>query len=411
MKKRTKLLLTILLTISGTTFAQIGDYSEKREISGITEKWHALELPTSVYNGLSDNLSDLRIYGVSTKDTIEAPYLLNVKKEKHVQKEVVFSLINTASRANTHYFTFEVPTTKTLNEILLNFKNENFDWKVKLEGSQEQSKWFTILDDSRILSIKNEQTDYRFSHLKFPNSKYRYYRISFKSDVAPKLLDAKIYLHETIEAQYNMAEIGDYEISRNKKKKQTIVQIALKQRQPISFLNLDIPNDYDYYRSFQVQYAQDSVPTDKGIKFTYRTLFRGTLNSIEKNEFNFNSVMAKNLRIIIDDHDNQPLNITNMSIKGYKHYLTARFTDKRDYFLVYGNINAQTPNYDIVHTSKSIPTSLIRVDLGPEIHIPKNGKEQIAPLFENKIWLWSVMAIVILVIGGFTLKMMSKKES
>ncbi|PIF00208.1 MAG: hypothetical protein CR994_07015 [Maribacter sp.] len=409
MMKRTKAFLLASLLFSVVAFAQMGDYDTKRKILGISEQWHSLELPPSVLAKVSDNLADIRIYGINPKDTVESPYLLRIEKEKHQLKEIGFELINITSKKQNHYYTFEVPAKEALNEIILDFKNRNFDWKVKLEGSQEQSDWYTILKDARILSIKNGQTDYRFTHLNFPNAKYRYYRISFKSEILPELKSANIHLNEHIGAKYNTVKVAHLDISQDKDKKQSILQITLDQRAPISFISLDIANTFDYYRSFELQYAHDSIATEKGWKYNYRTLTQGTLNSIEKNEFKFNSVLAKKLRLVIEDHDNQPLNIKNVVAKGYTHRITARFNDKRDYFLVYGNNNARVPNYDLVYTSKNIPSSLTPVNLGKTVQIPKKRKDKVAPLFENEYWLWAVMGVVILVLGGFTLKMMTKK--
>ena len=47
----------------------------------------------------------------------------------------------------------------SLVQIKLSFKQENFDWKVKLEGSNDNKVWFTVVTDYRILAIKNSNTD------------------------------------------------------------------------------------------------------------------------------------------------------------------------------------------------------------------------------------------------------------
>ena len=409
MRIRTRVNLLILFFFSTITWAQIADYNVKREILGVSEQWHSLEMPTSVFENCKDDLADFRIYGITPTDTLEIPYLLRIAKEERTHKEIDFNLINVSSRQNVHYFTFEVPTHETLNDIELDFKNENFDWNIRLEGSQDQMNWFTILNDHRILSIKNSQTDYRYTHLNFPNAKYRYYRISFRSETQPELKSSKVYLDENTPAQYNMANITKLEKSHQKDKKQTVLEITLEGRTPISYLSLDIPNEFDYYRSFRLQYAQDSVSTEKGWKYNYRSLYQGTLNSIEKNEFKFTSVLANKLKLIIEDHDNQPLEIKKVKVKGYIHELVARFQNKGDYFLVYGNPNAYVPKYDIAHSANAIPNSLTKVELGKELQIPKKPKDLKAPLFENKLWLWGVMGIIIVVLGGFTLKMMTKK--
>ena len=409
MTKLSRFNLLILLFISAIASAQLGDYSTKREILEVSEQWHSLELPPSVFEKVKDSYADIRIYGITTTDTIEAPYLLRIAKEVRTQKEVTFELINTTSRQDNHFYTFEVPTKEALNTITLDFKNEDFDWNVRLEGSQDQSNWYTLLEDYRILSIKNNQTDYSFTHLKFPNAKYRYYRLSFRSETQPELKSAKIYQDDNKPAEFNTAKVANLNIFQEKDKKQTLLQIDVDRRVPISFLSLDIANTFDYYRTFKIQYVQDSVSTEKGWKYNYRTVFQGTLNSVEKNEFKFGSVLAKKLRLIIENHDNQPLEIKGVNVKGYVHRLIVRFSDKGQYFLTYGNANAKPPLYDLSHAVKNIPEHLPKLSLEAEIEIPKSQVPQNTPLFENKMWLWAIMGIIILVLGGFTLQMMTKK--
>ena len=99
------------------------------------------------------------------------------KKGTTLRKEVSSEILNASSNAEGYYFTFENLDAKSINEILLDFNEQNFNWNISLEGSQEQSEWFTILDTYRILSISNEQTTYSFTKLVFPLSKYRYYRL------------------------------------------------------------------------------------------------------------------------------------------------------------------------------------------------------------------------------------------
>jgi hypothetical protein len=45
------------------------------------------------------------------------------------------------------------------------------------------------------------------------------------------------------------------------------------------------------------------------------------------------------------------------------------------------------------------------VELGPEQNIAA-PVEKVSALFENKVWLWAIMVVVIATLGFFTLKMM-----
>ena len=62
-------------------------------------------MPNYVFGEVSDNLNDLRIFGITAKnDTIEAPYLLIKKEEKIIREEVDFKLINQSKKGNDYFF-------------------------------------------------------------------------------------------------------------------------------------------------------------------------------------------------------------------------------------------------------------------------------------------------------------------
>ena len=409
MKVKTRFNTLIFLFICALSFAQLDTYDRKMELSGITDQWHSLIIPKEVYAITSNNLSDIRIYGVTSNDTLEAPYILNVASDKKLLKKIDFKLINSSNKKDNYFFTFEIPKIESINEILLDFKNENFDWKVVLEASQDQKEWFTILEDYRILSIKNKQTDYKFTQLNISSSKYKYYRISIQSDIKPELNKATISFEEKVKLTYKDYSNFEIESSEGDKHNVTDIQIDLDQRYPVSMLKLNVADTFDYYRPIKIQYATDSVKSEKGWRFNYQTLFNGTLNSIEENEFKFTSTLAKKLNITIQNHDNQPLEILGVEVKGLEHQLIARFTKDANYYLAYGKENDRNPNYDITRSLTKIPKSMTTLSLGSEQAIPNKLAKTKNPLFENKLWLWSIMGVIILVLGSFTLKMMSKK--
>jgi len=177
----------------------------------------------------------------------------------------------------------------------------------------------------------------------------------------------------------------------------------------VSQLSIRISANFDYYRPLTIQYLSDSVKTEKGWKYSYRTLANGTLNSMEENTFKFRSTTVRKLKIIIHNDDNQPLSVEAIEAKGYEHQLIARFTDRATYYLTYGNQRAARPNYDIQRFSSSIPAALTPLELGEEVTLEKAKLPTAKPLFENQAWLWGIMLVIILLLGGFSVNMMRKK--
>nr|WP_299387567.1 DUF3999 family protein [Allomuricauda sp.] len=386
------------------------NYDHKRELTNISEQWHKIELPNEIFGKTEQDLRDIRIYGLSSNDTIEAPYVTRLDAGRVSRKNVPFKTLNTSHNSKGYYYTFEVPSQEPINHIKLEFKKENFDWQIALEGSQDQQEWFTIVDDYRILSIKNGLTDFQFTKVVFPTSKYRYFRLLVKSGTDPELGVASIQQKEVKEGTFREYAVMGIERNEDDRKKQTEINIDLDMPVRVGHIKLNVADDFDYYRPVCIKYLADSVQTEQGWNYSYRTLASGILNSLEKNKFNFGGTTVKSLKIEIDNHNNQPLGIDGVEVKGHVPELVARFTQEASYFLVYGNENTTTAYYDIERFTKNIPEKLTSLTLGKEVDIEKEGEAKKTPLFKNKNWLWAIMVAVIVLLGWFSLQMIRNKK-
>jgi hypothetical protein len=409
MKLKTKLSTILFALVITYANAQIKDYHFKRELTGITGAWHKVILPDSLYKNAAQNLSDIRIFGITEEDTIEAAYVWRIKSEKTESTPINFRILNSSKAEKGYYFTLQVPTQAPVNKLLLAFKQFNFDWHVSLEGSQNQLDWFTIVEDSRILSIKNAQTFYQYTQVTFPSSSYKFYRLLVKSDVKPDLKDVKISFNTVFNGIYNDYSVKDLETLENKTNNSTVLNINLKNTVPISYINIHVNGNYDYYRPVTLQYVADSIYTEKGWQYNYRTLTQGVLNSIEPNSFTFKSAIVKKIKITIDNKDNETLSIDSVNVKGYVHELAIRFTTPATYYLTYGNSNVYKPNYDIARFTSKIPENLTALKLGQEQIIEKPPVLVKKPLFENKLWLWGLIVATVLILGWFTFRMIKAK--
>lgn len=394
--------------LGGSINAQMKKYQYKREIKGITEQWHSIVLPNAIHEKANNNLGDIRIYGITNTDTIEAPYVLNIKSSKTKITPVDFKLLNESHTANQYFYTFEIPNQVTLNEVFLNFELLNFDYNIKIEGSQNLQEWFTIKENYRILSIENTITNYKFTTVKFPDSSYLYYRITINTAEDPKLNSAEIYENNSEAATYNTFSPKSIDVTNNKETKETIVTLDLDAAYPISFVKINVKNSIDYLRPTTIAYVVDSINTEKGWKYNYRNLTTSVLSSLNNNEFTFISTKAKKIKITINNQNNEPLDIDGAIVKGFVHELKVRFSKPANYFLVYGNKLATEPIYDINMMANVVPATAKPVTLEKEIPSDAVPEPETKPLFENKIWLWAIMILIIAIIGWFTYKMMRK---
>jgi hypothetical protein len=400
----------LLLLLCTYSFSQFREYNYKRELTGVNETWHRVVLPDEIFRNLLPDLSDIRIFGISEKrDTIEAPYILQLASEKIAQKEVLFNLINESKNEKGYHYTFEIPVENPVNLIKLDFRRQNFDWKISLEGSHDQLEWFSILEYYRILSIKNKLTDFRFTDIEFPPSKYRYFRLTIHSTVKPEFIDAKLSLIDSMDGIFRKYAVNSMQIVNDKKNKQSVINMDLKSAVPVCQLKVFVKDTFDYYRPITVEYVTDSIDTQKGWMYNYSSLASGTLSSVRKNVFTFNSTILDKLRLVIENQDNQPLLIDSAAAEGNVYSLVCRFTEPATYFLAYGNNQANKPHYDVSYFSDMIPAHLTTLQLGDEQLSGEKPVRKTTPLFQNKLWLWAIMALIIVMLGGFSISLLKKK--
>jgi Protein of unknown function (DUF3999) len=388
--------------------AQIEKYNYKRALKGISSDWHKINLPDNIYSKVNPNYNDIRIYGVSAgNDTIEAPYVFQTSEGTLKDESIAFKLLNQTSNASGYFYTFQISEDVSINEIVLNFDQKNFDWKLKLEGGNDQSQWFTITDNYRIVAINNALTDYTFSTINFPDVKYRYFRLQVIANEKPNLVEPKINRTVSANGQYKRYTVKL--LKNDLVAKQSIIEVALQDKVPVSFVQFKIKNKYDYYRPFTIAYLIDSTQTQKGWIRNYAELASGTLSSLEKNNIVVENVLAKQFRITIENSDNEALQIDSIIVQGAIQNIMARFDKKADYYLVYGNNMADAAHYDIENFSNKIPTEATALELGSEELIPHAAAKPAEALFKNKYWLWGIMGLIIVLLGGFSLRMMKKQ--
>jgi hypothetical protein len=401
--------------LASLSFGQIDSYNYKRKVSGNTDEWHRVEIPNALFSKVSSNFNDIRFYGItSSKDTVEAAYFLQLQEAEITASEIEYELLNSVKNENGYYYTFKIPTGKTINEIDLDFSLDNYDWNISLEGSQDQLNWFTVVKDYRILSISNTHMRYSYSRVAFPKTEYRYFKLFVPSHLDPKLIMPKVRMNSIVNGKARNYKAASHNIRDDKKRKETIIDIALEQSVPVSSIRINSSDKFDFYRNVLIEYLYDSTKTEKGYIKNYVDLTQGVLSSIEQNDFHISNVIAKNIRIRIYNDDNQPLNISSVQVKGTVHELVVRFTEEANYFLVYGNATAVQPNYDINHFKSKIPKTLTALTLDTEEftlnenYSTENSTDDEA--FLGKNWIWFVMTIIIVILGWFTFKMMRSED-
>jgi len=399
----------ILVFLSQLGLAQEYHFDYKRELKGITDQWHTVILPNEILECTYNNLGGIRIIGITKdNDTLKVPYILKLSKEKTTTNLLEFDILNQSYSTDGYYVTFQIEENRKINQIELEFDNQNFDVNIKLEGSLDQKAWNTIVDQYRLLSINTAQAKFTHTTLDFPLSNYSFYRVLIKDVKSISLNKAVVKKNEVEPGRYDTFEFKATRILEPNAYNQTEIEVELSEPSRLSQLFIHVSDKTNFYRPIRISYLNDSIKTEKGWKYTYSPLTSGTLTSVQPNQFQFQSTRVKHLKFVIDNFDNEPLTIHSIEAKGYLHQLVARFDKPATYFILYGNNRIPKPNYDIERYAKDIPKELKPLAFGKAQKIAKPEKAEKDPFITNKLWLWALMVVIVLLLGAFTLKMMKQ---
>lgn len=399
-----------MLFANGTAQTKI---SYKRKINAKQNSWNYFRIPDNLYEKAEPSLADLRIYRIRQKDSLEVPYLISGIWGTEAQMDEYFEILNKTKTDKGYYFTLQREDNQSeISEINLSFDNKNFDWRIDLEGSNDQKEWFGILENYRVLSIQNSKTDFSFENLIFEKTRYKYYRILVKTNEKPLLSEAAFQNDDVLKYQkFNVHKIQNFKVKNDKKSKTSTAVFSLKNSLPIHSFRIKVENKNDFYRPISI-YAIDTIATEKGKLAEYSGIADGTLSSLKGADLkSYKEVLAKQMMIVIDNGDNPPLKISEIEVKTYENGIVFKAEKSGDYILTYGNQQIiDRPNYDIETFEEKISREKKdTVSLSNEM-IVKQADNRSKPLMESDYWLSGIMIVLILFLGYFSYKMIAKKS-
>lgn len=417
MKRIINIIIISILCLKASLLFSQKDFSYKRKINVEKEgnSWNYFAIPDELYEKSANNLSDLRIYKSDKENITEIPYLIIDNTEnKANNSEFSLKIINISRTEAGHFLTLENTSDAEINSIYLRFSQQNFDWKITLQGSHNQSQWFDILNEYRILAIKNQETNYRFEKLIFGDTKYKYYRILVKTNEEVNLENA-FFRHFLPKNRNNLAKhkVENLVISNDNNRKQTTIHFSLKHKIHVHSIEIQTDKTKNFYRPIHIE-TLDSLKTNSGKVLRHSYFSSGIITSVEDNEFvnEKEDELVKNFRIKIENRDDKPLDIKSITIKSITKGIVFESEGKGEYFLYYGNDKLRSPRYDLENFKLQISEKQKdTIPISEQITIDENIRASQEPLFKNKVWLWLIMGLLILILGYFSLKMLPKKHS
>lgn len=407
MKKVCNLLVGLLCLCTQFAFSQIGDYSFKRPLSNVSEKWQKVVLPVEVYGKLSPDFRDLRIFGITRSgDTVETPYILRESTKNSMHKDVTCKVFSKTKKDTGYIVSFENSTRARVNHLFVDLDTETTDRLVALEGSRDGTTWSVVSQDCDVSYGTIGSARQYLMKISFPTTQLRYLRLLTKGLAKPDPRFVRIAYEDLADKVLRGLAISKVDRREDRNAKITELDVEMRSPVPMEWIKVHVRGTFDYFRPVTISWLADSTKSQKGWIYNYVPLVSGILSSDEKSALRFYSTIVKKLRITIENQDSPPLRIDSIEVKGCVHELAASFERDVDYVLAYGNLDASRPQYDIERFTDNIPETLNTVLIEREQTIEKAKPTPVVPLFTNTAWFWLIMTAVIVVLGWFSVRML-----
>ncbi|MEO3405769.1 hypothetical protein AAFN85_17785 [Mucilaginibacter sp. CAU 1740] len=349
------------------------------------------------------DLSDIRI--ADAKGNF-VPYVQAGSLPQKSQKSfVVFPVISARSTADTGTtFTIENKTGLALDRLWIRLQNTAVKRKVNLLGSDDLNQWFAIQEDIPLQeAVQNSEGTYLQS-LFFPASNYRYLKIQVndKNKNPIKFLQAGVYT-EYVSAAQAYTPITPVKVVRADSNRMTFVDIQLNDNYQVNRLHLNISAPKYYKRGITVH---QFVNNGKEL------ISEAELSSTKTPDLLI-AAKSNHLLIEINNGDNPPLSIGEVTAFQSDEYLVSYLEAKQNYRLLAGDSSAVAPEYDLKFFTDSIKDNIPAIK--HDAVVKNEGYEvkvtEVKPDRTPLIWAAIVVALGVLLF--LTLKMtkeVKKKE-
>lgn len=382
----TKTLIGIACVLAATCVANAEEpsFQFRKEISAVgkaEETLVSVALDSDVYAATQIGLADVRVQDASGK---AIPFV--IRKSRTVKSQTVHRHTWTARLFKVRPLADNgLEITLTLdkddpapNGLRLISELKNFEQRVRVLTSVDGENWepagneAIIFDYSRYMDFRNDQVP-------FPSTTRKHVRViidDVTSDQQSELLeltrrlrgaketerteritiDRRPFRINRIEFWQDVPAEGDgkqvylaagFKVVEDSKTRQTIVQIETH-REPLTQIAIET-SSRNFSRNCVVEVPEKEWAGGKVLWASgSATLSRLDFKSLKREDLSvpFPEMRYDKYRLVIDNRDSEPLKITGVKLEGNVYEVNFLSATNQPYQLLYGNPDAQAPQYD-----------------------------------------------------------------
>jgi hypothetical protein len=351
----------------------------------------------SVFSKSRADLADLRLRDANDRDV---PYALRVRREEREQRPLEARKFNESTKDDRSVeLSLDLGEMATEhNEVELQTNGTNFRRRVQIEGSDTSKDWNAILEKAYVVHFEVERRTVESRRLQYPVSRHRYLRIRLYPDAGleddrPVITSATVFRTARRAGEYvtRPAELGERQAVRTDDGPGSAWDISFAgELVPSERLSFDVADD-DFARSYRL----DLMDSDGRPQVLKQGVWQRRAGEEHKPlEIEYTEIAARQLRLSVTDHRNQPLNITAVRYASPARQVVFAHTESlaAPVRLYFGNPKAEPPHYDFAANLPVEPAPPpVRANLA---EVEKNPVYEPAPKPLAERWPWLVYAVL-----------------
>lgn len=388
-----------LVVLAHVSFAQNTTTAKIKQV--IQNGFHKITLPPAIRSFTREDLSNFRIYDTQNN---EVPYfVLELNNTPVAIAMKAFPIVSESNKPgkNTTVI-FENPELKELDQISLVIGNTDVVKKYSISGSNDNSKWFGIVNNKILTDITNTESITTVKTITFPLCSYRFLKIDFDDTKTLPIDLRKIGFVQTstLTSERQLLPLTPEAIKTIKlsKQKKTLVHVVFKNKEVIDQLVLDVKSPAYYKRDARI-YKKVTRKYKRKVKEEEQDIFYFQIRSDTKNQITIPRIFEKDFFIEISNQDNPPLHFSSIRFNQVPVVIVADLKSDETYSIKTGSTGLQMPQYDLANFKDKVPDQL------PETIIynikQTNAKEN--QTTKKQFWQQSWFMWLCIAIGGIVI--------
>jgi hypothetical protein len=430
MKSRGAFALALLLAAAGNLHAlDLAPFKYRTSVS--VEQGAApyarLSLTPDVYDAARLDLGDIRLVGA---DGDQIPYILARPKDQTRKLRYQPKLINRSTNSRgAAMVTLDFGRLTVKNSIEVQTRGSNFRRAVKVEGSNDNIEFFTVVERAYVFAVNRNR---RFEQIDLPANDYRYLRITVEpmttqeNEVA--IRQVRAFKLEKTDAERHSVQMTLTRHREDPNNRLSIYEYDLRYRHlPVNEIHLRVA-DESFYRYVTVEGrdattrkvkipSEDNRPRYKQVEVRWQRIVSDAIyryaapdgQQRERLMLRLPTERAhRYLRIAIKNYDDIPLVVSSASAKMIPHQIVFPIKQETDAKFYVGASSLAPPVYDLRHRlGRPMQVEARKATIADIAHNPLFAQapaERLPWSERHKVLLLIILAAAAIVLGGFILQ-------